>query len=359
MNTLIWGNTVIEIGKVLLFLAVSFLAIKIFQVYIISRLKTWADHTRTSWDNFLVKQVDESGIPILYISATYLAITSLNLPEKVKQVVHIAYMVAFAFFVIRAISSTFRRFVYSFLKAQDNSEAKRKQASGLITIVTSVIWVLGGIFIVDNLGYDATTLITGLGIGGIAIALAAQAILGDLFSYFVIFFDKPFEIGDFVVVDDKNGVIEYIGIKTTRIKTLSGEQLVCSNTDLTNSRLHNFKRMERRRIVFGLGVTYQTSHEQLKAIPALVRQIIEADALIQFDRGHFSGYGDFSLNFEFVYYVLSPDYGVYMDKQQAIYLDIFEAFEKRKIEFAYPTQTLFTQAVNSEETSKLEGTLNN
>lgn len=354
MDTLVWGNTVMELGKVLLLLALSFLVIKIFQLYILSRLRKWSALTTTTWDDFLIKQVSDSAVPILYISAVYVAITSLKLPERVEQIAYIAYLVAFAYFVLRAIGATFRRFVYTFLDTKDNSEAKRKQASGLITIVTTMIWVLGGIFIVDNLGYDATTLITGLGIGGIAIALAAQAILGDLFSYFVIFFDKPFEIGDFVVVDDKNGVIEAIGIKTTRIKTLSGEQLVCSNTDLTNSRLHNFKRMERRRIVFSLGVTYQTTHEQLKAIPGIVRQIIEGQDAIQFDRGHFSSYGDFSLNFEFVYYVLSPDYGVYMDKQQAIYLDIFKAFEERGIEFAYPTQMLFTQSTNAEVTPSKE-----
>ncbi|MNR00085.1 Low conductance mechanosensitive channel YnaI [compost metagenome] len=164
--------------------------------------------------------------------------------------------------------------------------------------------------------------------------------MGDLFSYFVIFFDRPFEIGDFVQLGPDNGVIEYIGIKTTRIRTLSGEQLICSNTDLTNSRLRNYKRMEKRRIVFSLGVTYQTTHSQLSEIPIIVKEIIASKSQLQFDRGHFSGYGDFSLNFEFVYYVLDADYNLYMDNQQEVYLEIFSAFEKVGIDFAYPTQTL-------------------
>lgn len=204
----------------------------------------------------------------------------------------------------------------------------------------------GFLFLIDNLGYDITTLVAGLGIGGIAVALAAQTILGDLFSYLVIFFDKPFEIGDFIIIDDKMGTIEYIGIKTTRIRTLSGEQLICSNTDLTNSRVHNYKRMEKRRVVFSFGVIYQTAASQIKRIPGIVREIIESDAGNTFDRAHFSSYGDFSLNFEVVYYVMTPDYNIYMDRQQAINIAIFERFEQEKIEFAYPTQTVLLNKDN-------------
>lgn len=167
-----------------------------------------------------------------------------------------------------------------------------------------------------------------------------------MFSYFVIFFDKPFEIGDFIVVGDKMGVVEYVGIKTTRIRALSGEQLVFSNTDLTNSRVHNFKKMERRRIVFKLGVIYQTPAEKLKAIPQMVKDIIVKQTDAEFDRGHFASFGDFSLDFEFVYYVSGADYAKCMDIQQAINLSIFEIFEREKIEFAYPSQTLFVNKVN-------------
>ena len=191
-----------------------------------------------------------------------------------------------------------------------------------------------------------------LGIGGIAIALAAQAILGDLFSYFVIFFDRPFEVGDFILVGDKVGVVEYTGIKTTRIRALGGEQLVFSNTDLTNSRIHNFKQMERRRVVFKLGVIDQTKAEQLEEVTKIVREVIEQQPDASFDRGHFASYGDFSLNFEFVYYVTGGDYVKYMDTQQAINLEIYRAFEQRGIEFAYPTQTVFVSKTNGSEPAK-------
>ncbi|MCZ7615125.1 MAG: mechanosensitive ion channel family protein [Ignavibacteriaceae bacterium] len=173
----------------------------------------------------------------------------------------------------------------------------------------------------DNLGFDISAVIAGLGIGGIAIALAAQTILGDLFSYFVIFFDRPFEVGDFITVQDKSGTVEYTGIKTTRLRSLSGEQLVFSNHDLTNSRIHNYKKMERRRVVFTLRVIYQTTAEQIESIPKLVREIIESQQDVAFDRGHFASYGDFSLNFEFVYFVLEADYNKYMNIQQAINIE--------------------------------------
>jgi small-conductance mechanosensitive channel len=149
-------------------------------------------------------------------------------------------------------------------------------------------------------------------------------------------------------VEDKLGTVEYVGIKTTRIRTLNGEQLICSNTYLTNARVHNYKRMDERRVVFKLRVTNQTPHRQLQQIPGMVRGIIESRKDVRFDRGHFSGFGDFSRDFEFVYYILSPDYNIYMDKQQEIYLDIVAAFDGEGIEFAYPTQSVFLQPKNAD-----------
>jgi small-conductance mechanosensitive channel len=233
-----------------------------------------------------------------------------------------------------------------FIKKQERGEEKARQLRGMTVLINIFVWVIGLVFIMDNLGFDISAVIAGLGIGGIAIALAAQTILGDLFSYFVIFFDRPFEVGDFITVQDKVGTVEYTGIKTTRIRALTGEQLVFSNTDLTNSRIHNFKKMQERRVVFKLGVIYQTTAAQLEEIPKIVRGIIESHSDVRFDRGHFASYGDFSLNFEFVYYVFGSDYVKYMDTQQSINLKIYNEFEKRKIGFAYPTQTLF---VNKEE----------
>ncbi len=341
LNNIYFGNSLLTWIITAACILVGFIIVKFLKTVLLKQLRNWAQKTKTTFDDFIVESFEKSVIPILYFLVIYTALNYLQLPQKAGNIIHIAMLFVITFFVLRLINAALQYFIFSFLKRQDDGELKQKQAKGLLVIVKVIIWMLGIVFLLDNLGYNVTTIIAGLGIGGIAIALAAQAILGDLFSYFVILFDRPFEIGDFIIVDDKMGVIEYIGVKTTRLRTLGGEQLVCSNKDLTDSRVHNYKRMEKRRVVFNIGITYQTSAEVLEIIPQLVKEIITRNDDVVFDRGHFSGFGSFSLNFEFVYYILSSDYNIYMDRQQAIYVDIFRAFEDRGIDFAYPTQTLF------------------
>lgn len=212
------------------------------------------------------------------------------------------------------------------------------------------VWTIVLLLALDNLGVDVTALIAGLGIGGIAMALAVQHILGDVLGSVVIALDKPFEIGDFVIVGGLTGTVEHIGLKTTRVRSLYGEQLVFSNSDLLASRIQNFKRMKERRVVLALGVTYQTPVEKLEKIPEMMREIIEAQPDVRFDRAHFQKYGDSALVFEVVYSVNSPEYNLYMDRQQAINLAIYRRFAEAGIEFAYPTQTLFIQKVSTGET---------
>ena len=203
------------------------------------------------------------------------------------------------------------------------------------------IWSVILLAALDNLGVNITTMIAGLGVGGIAVALAAQNILGDLFASLSIVLDKPFVVGDFLSIGDFLGSVERVGIKTTRLRSLSGEQLIFSNNDLLASRIRNYGRMLERRVVFSLGVTYQTPAAKLKIIPDMLRAAVESQEAVRFDRAHFQKYGDFALIFEVVYYVLSADYNEYMDIQQAINLKIFEEFDAEDIEFAYPTQTVY------------------
>ena len=223
---------------------------------------------------------------------------------------------------------------------KEKDPSKKQGLHGIITVIKVIVWGIGIISVMDYMGYPVKTALAGLGIGGIALAIASQTILGDLFSYFSIFFDKPFEAGDFIIVGDFLGTVEKIGIKTTRITSLSGEQLIFSNTDLTNSRIRNYKRMQKRRVVFKFGVIYQTPLEKMKEIPSIIKQIISSVEDTIFDRAHFFAFGSSSLDFEVVYYVLSSDYNKYMDIQQEINQKIMEEFEKREIEFAYPTQTV-------------------
>ena len=197
------------------------------------------------------------------------------------------------------------------------------------------------LFIFDNLGVNITAFVASLGIGGVAVALAAQSVLGDGFSSFAIFMDKPFQVGDFIIVGDLLGTVEHVGFKTTRIRSLGGEQLIFSNSDLTSSRIKNYKRMQERRVVFSLGVIYQTPVEKVKAIPPMIKRVVEDHPHARFDRAHFKSFGDFALIYEVVYYVLRPDYNTYMDLQQSMNFRLIEEFQKAGIEFAYPTQQLY------------------
>lgn len=213
------------------------------------------------------------------------------------------------------------------------------------------LWGVAVIFILSNLGYNVSTLVAGLGIGGIAIALAVQNVLGDIFSSLSIYFDKPFVVGDFIIVGEDLGVVKKIGIKSTRIQTLQGQELVISNRELTESRINNYKKMERRRIVFGFGIKYETPLKKVKKIPGIVKDIVNNMELAQADRVHFKEFGDFSLNFEAVYYLNSSEYNKYMDTQEEINFAIKERFEKEDIEFAYPTQTVFVNRSSQFEKS--------
>ena len=346
LNHSIFGNSVFDyLSSLGLFLG-GMAIVYIFKRYVISRLQKWADSTATSIDDLLVRAINKSLVPVIYIGVFYTALHTLVLSPDFKHALKIAAIVLVTVLVVRAIIAAVNFALGSYLKKSADPDGSEKQLRGIRGLVNFAIWVIALVFLLDNLGVKISAVVAGLGVGGIAVALAAQAVLGDLFGYFVIFFDKPFAIGDFIVVGDQMGAVEYIGIKTTRIRALGGEQLIFSNKDLTNSRVHNFKKMEKRRVVFKLGVVYQTPSEKLKAIPAIVKAIIEGQEDATFDRGHFASYGDFSLGFEFVYYVTGADYTKYMDIQQAINLAIFESFEKEKIEFAYPSQTLFVSKVN-------------
>jgi len=345
-NYSIFGNTIYTYMVSLGIFIGGIFIVFIFKKYILSLLKKWANSTDTTIDDLFVKAIQKSLIPVFYFGVFYVSIKSLILSPDFEKGINIAATILITFLVVKTIVSAVNLLLQSYFKKAEDTVQRKKQLRGLRGLFTFIIWAIASVFLLDNLGIKITAVVAGLGIGGIAVALAAQAVLGDLFSYFVIFFDKPFEVGAFIIVGEKIGVVENIGIKTTRIRALGGEQLVFSNTDLTSSSVHNYKKMERRRVVFSLGVIYQPLSKKLKTIPQIVKDIIEKQEDAAFDRGHFASYGDFSLNFEFVYYVTGADYKKHMDIQQAINLSIFEAFEKVGIEFAYPSQTLYVNRVN-------------
>lgn len=335
-----YGNTVENYLITLAIIVGGIIVVRVVKKRVLIQVKKWTEKTETKLDDYIVKGIEKFGLPVLNIVVLYSALHYLTFSEKITKIINNTLGVVITFYIIRMISAFVRLMLESFISKQDGGQEKLKQLNGVMLIVNALIWILGLLFLFDNLGYNVTTIVAGLGIGGIAIALAAQNILGDLFNYFVIFFDRPFEVGDSINVDGKAGTVEYIGIKTTRVRSLTGEQLVFSNSDLTKSRIHNFKRMDRRRVVLTLGVVYETTHEQLMKIPALIEEIIKTETGVTFDRAHFSKFGAYSLDFEVVYFVESAEYLVYMNLQQQINLKIFKAFEDSKIGFAYPTQTV-------------------
>jgi small-conductance mechanosensitive channel len=334
-------NRILDYLIFLVIFLAGLVAVKIFRQIILKRLKLWAEKTATQIDDLLIELAKSTLIPLLYFGAFYLGSRFLNLHPAVSKVIDIVGLVLLTIYGVRFLLAIINYALEVYLLQGKKDAAKERSLKGMLVVAKVIVWGLAIVLLLDNLGFKISTVIAGLGIGGVAIALAAQAILGDLFSYFSILFDRPFEIGDFIIIGEYLGTIEHIGIKTTRIRSLGGEQLVFSNTDLTNSRVRNYKRMDKRRVVFKLGVTYPTKLEKLKEIPGIIKNVINSVKDTVFDRAHFSSYGDFNLVFEVVYYVMSRDYNKYMDIQQEINFKIKEEFEKRKIEFAYPTQTLY------------------
>lgn len=353
------GNTLKDWAIAIGIIIVTFIALRVARNIVLSRLRLWSQRTNTQFDDLLLSLIDRFVIPFLYILGIYWGVQYLTLSDRAAKIVNVVILFTGTFFIVRLLASIITYFINSYVGAHVEQETRRKQARGIIVLTNILVWVIGILFLIDNLGYNITTIITGLGIGGVAIALASQAVLGDLFSYFVIFFDKPFEIGDFIIVGDKLGSVEYVGIKTTRIRSLGGEQLIFSNTDLTNSRVHNYKRMTKRRIVFSFRISYNTPVEKLTRIPGIVKQIIETQPDTQFDRAHLLAFGDYSFNFEVVYYVMSPDYNMYMDRQQAINFEMVKAFEQESIRFAYPTQNLIIGNGGGQNPTVMNGSFEN
>lgn len=308
------------------------------------RLAVIARRTKTDIDDAILAVVRDTKFVFLLILSLYIGLQFVALPETVSRIIQIFVLIVVflqvGFWGNALISFWISREVQK-KQAEDPASAS---AYGVITFFARlVLWLVVILLALDNLNIEITPLITGLGIGGIAIALAVQNILSDVFNSVSIVLDKPFEVGDFIIVGDFMGTVERIGVKTTRLRSLSGEQLVFANSDLIGSRVKNYKRMNERRIVFSFGVVYQTSADKVETIPVMVKEIIESIDKIRFDRAHFQKFGDSALIFEVVYYLLDVDYNFYMDVQQEINLKLCRKFETEKIEFAYPTQTLYIQ----------------
>jgi small-conductance mechanosensitive channel len=333
------GNSVLSYLVFLATLAVSLLIIWIFRYFVLKRMKEFARKSTRAFDHLVVFGTSKYLVPTAYAAILYADIRTLHLSPFFSRAINVA---ALAFLMAMAAGLVSSLLILAFTqywsKKHDdsNKEIAVRWIAGLIRVLA---WSVALVLMLDNVGVKINSLIAGLGIGGVAIAFAAQSIITDVFCFFTIFFDRPFEIGDFIITGEQKGTVEHIGIKTTRLRSIDGEQLVFSNTDLTSSRIRNFKTLEKRRILFTIGVNYDTPLDQLKTIPGTIQGIIEKYDDVAFERAHFVAHATYSLNFEIVYHVLSSDYIRYADIHQAINFQIREAFDTQGIRFAYLTQT--------------------
>jgi small-conductance mechanosensitive channel len=322
-----------------------FLILALIKRIINNRLINRVKESKTEIDNFIIPVLNQTRWFSFLALGLYLGILVLNIPAELRKWVVLGNQVILTlqlgFWGTGLISYYVNRSVADKVKEDHGEDATTLDALGLMGKI--LLWVILSLIILDNLNIEISSLVASLGIGGIAVALALQNILGDLFASLSITLDKPFVIGDFIEVDDFAGNVEDIGLKSTRIRSLSGEELIFSNTDLLKSRIRNYKRLEKRRISFSIPVTYSTSVENLKKIPGIVEEIISPLENIQFERAHFKSMGDYSLNFAIVYHVLDPVYAFYLDTQQIINLELYQRFEREGIEFAYPTQTVIME----------------
>lgn len=313
--------------------------------------KALAAKTRGGFDDVIVSSVENVRAWVYSIVSLYAALQFFVFPELVERMLSGIFYFTVVWQIIEIISCFVDYFTTHYLEKDEDGDGivdpNSATASNMVTLIARIVlWSLGALLILSNVGIEVTSLIAGLGIGGVAVAFALQGVLGDLFASFSLYFDKPFRIGDYIVIGTDSGTVEKIGIKSTRIRTLQGEELVVSNTELTTARVQNFKKMQERRVVANFGVTYETPQDKVHEIPDIVKKVFEALAGGRLDRVHFTSFGDSALIFEVVYYVGSSDYVDYLNIQQGFNFALMKEFADKAIDFAYPTQTIYTKNIN-------------
>lgn len=340
-------NTTNPIYASLIVFGISLLVLVILRRFLISRLRAISEKTGSQLDDIIIEGLEKITWPFYIAIPIYFSTLTLDLSDKVSKFTSTAALLVLVYYSIRFLEGILIHLVETIInKRNEDSQANESIKVVLNIVVKTTLWSLGILLIAQNLGLNITALLGGLGVGGIAIAFAIQATLGDLFSFFSIYFDKPVKVGDLIIIGQQTGTVEKIGIKTTRLRTLQGEELIVSNSDLTSSRINNYRAIESRRNTVSIGVEYETPLEKLKKIPEIIENILSNVDVAELDRVHFKTFGDSALLFEIVYYVHSSEYKIFMDAQQEINFAIMEKFDEEEIGFAYPTQKIFLSNSN-------------
>ncbi|MCY1340211.1 Low conductance mechanosensitive channel YnaI [compost metagenome] len=310
--------------------------------FVIRALRKRLEGRTSHWARYVSAIANRTSNILIFVFSLMLALKLVALPANWEAALAHGWFVVLALQVALWLDACVRLWTGDLTLARFGGIQNPVMATIISVVILIVVWAVMLLSILANLGVDITALIASLGVGGIAVALAVQTILSDVFASLSIGFDKPFEVGDFVVFGGVAGTIEHIGLKTTRIRSLSGEQIVCSNTELLKQTLHNYKRMNTRRIVFQFGISYRTSADQAKAVAELVREIIGKQSDAKFDRAHLFSFEESRLLYEVVYIMQTADYNRYMDVQQAINLQLLSGLEALGVEFAFPVRELRT-----------------
>ncbi len=337
------GNTLQEYIIAVLVLAGIIIFLRLFQAVVLRKLRKLSLKTKTNIDDLFIGMLQSLGWPLYFVAALYIVLQFMSAPPGLDTFMLYALMVIAVFYTARIANSIIKYSADRIAekRAKEEKDTDRSVIDILTRIAKGIVWAVALLVLMQNFGFDITALVAGLGVGGIAIAFALQNILGDIFSSFSIFFDKPFKAGDFIIIGNDMGTVKKIGIKSTRIDTLQGQELVVSNRELTETRVHNYGKMQKRRVLFTFGITYDTPVSKMKKIPKIVENAVKSQKDAEFDRAHFKEFGESGLNYEAVYYILSADYNRYMDIHQEINLGIKEKLEKEKIEMAFPTRTVY------------------
>lgn len=333
-----YGNSGKDYLLALAVFAICLLILLIVKKVILARLHKIAKITKNNYDDTLIGIIFKIKSFFYLVISLYLASNFLNLSNFLSKAIYLLFILVIVYEGIKASSYLLKVLAYKAIKRNDDDSQAQSTVKTLNVFIQIILWSLGLLLILANMGVNITSLIAGLGIGGIAVALALQNILADIFSSFSILIDKPFKVGDFIKVSADMGTVEKIGIKTTHLRTLDGQLLIISNQELTKARVENFQKLHRRRALFNLGIIYETSRTQLESIPKIIASIVDKQEKANLDRCHFKSYGDFSLNFEVSIFIDVKSYNDFLDILEKINLDIFSQFNEQGISFAYPTQ---------------------
>lgn len=337
LGTVVYGNTVEQYLIALAIFVGIMIVMKMFKMYVLVRLKKLAEKTDTLLDDVAVESLQRVGLKFYFAVALYIALRLLTVPVFIYDITYSVMIIILSYYVIKVAII----WVEFLTKKMENEDGGDPHSFELIAkVIKILIWVVGFVLVLQILGYNVTTLLAGLGVGGIAVAFALQNVLSDIFASFTIYYDKPFKRGDYIVVGTDSGTVISTGLKSTRIQTLQGDELVISNRTLTDERIHNYKKMKERRINFKIGVEYSTPTKKMKKINGIIEKIFKETPNVKLHSVKFLEFGDFSLNYNIIYYVKKGDYVAYLDAQEQINYNIKEAFEKEKINIAFPTQTL-------------------